>query len=1233
LLNVVLPALPNDDTISAATLFTRLLVTPLKECYKLASATAPAELVTAHNGVSPAAPQPHPLPRIVLLIDALDEGESELLSVLSAELQGLPVWLSLLLTSRPEQHIRDALASHKPKELYCSQQENREDIEKFLRIQLAEVAPATVEPLDSLVSKLLEKSGGQFLYARLLVNEVRENPKTKLSALPTDLSAYYAESMNRLKERSSAALFKQLFAVIEAVCTFYLPPSLTLLAEFVHKRCARPPVTALVAPAAAAGASASASATAVELFRPVDLSDTETRTDAVQRLLLPLSSLFPFDTEAASVTVYHKTVSDFFTDQRRKISQPDTTVHLTAVHKLIAEICMQQTRTTKSAQSLQASEAGGSAALASAAATGSSAAGPSVLPSLPWLRLLKVDAALSDSARASAGPPTPSAAWLRYAACFAAEHAVDAQSVPLATALLSHPQYLHLRSLYQSHASYLTAEYAQSITRAEEEQCAREEQGEDDEEEEGTNGQAGLHANNPKTECLTSSPLRRSLYLPILRAFYRLYLQHGRLWATTPELVYQTALAFPDDSTPARFALQLLPWLSQWKHRKCAVLQWDNKPQQLSELIGTLNGHDEGVLSVVYLSEPEGNNKDEKEGKKGKDDPETKNNNPGKFIITGGQDHTVRVWDAIDLTEVAKLIGHEDVVSSVSVSPDGRRIVSGSRDQTMRVWDAVNFIPLATLEGHTDDVCSVSYSGDGTRIATGGGDGTIRIWDAVSFAPIGTLDGHRSRVYSIAFSPDGTRIISGSYTTVRVWDAATLVELTTLEGQSAPFHAVAFSPDGSRICSADKEGFLCVWDAHSFDLLQKMKCSEESLSSAAFSPDGTRIVVGGKGTPVRLYDALTLELLKTFSGHMEIVYSVAFSPDGARIVSASYDGTVRVWDATDLRKPIQTREGHDSPAMSLALSSDGRRIVSGGFDQTVRVWDAQTGEEVAVLSGHTGSIDSVSMSADGSRIFASDGFAFRDCTVRVWNGETFEQFGVIDLREGARMLKINPDASRILVGNEDALSLWDARTFEKIASVNFGHANSVPSAAFMPDGSRIVVHCSDKLSGYFVLLHAADLTEIAKFDGPAGWNQALAVSSDGRRIVTAGAAKVHVWDAADFKAIAVLEGHTKPIFSVSFSGDGRFIVSASSDSTVRVWCTSSFRELRKLTGHNNGIFSVAVNHDGSRIVSSGNSESAIRCWSLLAPEGSGGVAAESTRLCHFVSENAGTGMMQLRQLC
>ena len=78
--------------------------------------------------------------------------------------------------------------------------------------------------------------------------------------------------------------------------------------------------------------------------------------------------------------------------------------------------------------------------------------------------------------------------------------------------------------------------------------------------------------------------------------------------------------------------------------------------------------------------------------------------------------------------ELLTLEGHNSLISSITVSTDGRRIATGSDDKTAKVWDAETGREILTLDGHTDWVCAVAISADGTRIVTGSNDKSTVVW-------------------------------------------------------------------------------------------------------------------------------------------------------------------------------------------------------------------------------------------------------------------------------------------------------------------------------------------------------------------------------------------------------------------------------------------------------------------------------------------------------------------------
>ncbi|MBX7173957.1 MAG: TIR domain-containing protein, partial [Pyrinomonadaceae bacterium] len=106
------------------------------------------------------------------------------------------------------------------------------------------------------------------------------------------------------------------------------------------------------------------------------------------------------------------------------------------------------------------------------------------------------------------------------------------------------------------------------------------------------------------------------------------------------------------------------------------------------------------------------------------------------------------------------------------------------------------------------------------------------------------------------------------------------------------------------------------------------------------------------------------------------------------------------------------------------------------------------------------------------------------------------------------------------------------------------------------------------------------------------------VSSDGKFIVSGSSDEtMRIWDLATGQCLKTLVGHSDSVLAVAVSSDGKFIVSGSSDETVRIWDLATGQCLKTLVGHSDSVWGVAVSSDGKFIVS-GSSDETVRIWDL-----------------------------------
>jgi len=328
-------------------------------------------------------------------------------------------------------------------------------------------------------------------------------------------------------------------------------------------------------------------------------------------------------------------------------------------------------------------------------------------------------------------------------------------------------------------------------------------------------------------------------------------------------------------------------------------------------------------------------------------------------------------------------------IDALACSADGSRIATGGEDGTVRIWDAQSGKQLQVFVMGNHFPCrihAIAFAGDGKTMAASGHDrrggedvGFVRIWNTKSGLVRREVEAEKN-VVKVAFSNDETKLAietakydesgpfrGGTKAAREFWlvvvETRTGVKRQRIKLES-PVICLAFSPDGATISAVDGESFS-IWKAANGELLQRHEFAAPAsqpidgsqtkntgrprIASAVISRDGTRAVVTDVDDVAAIWDLKQEIQIGQIALEKDGILpsSVALSPDNRVIASASRWGddsqpdnhTIRLWDAGSGRLLKRYQRPLHNPIASMLFTPDGRRLITGMSDGTVLLWD------------------------------------------------------------------------------------------------------------------------------------------------------------------------------------------------------------------------------------------------------------------------------------------------------
>jgi WD40 repeat protein/serine/threonine protein kinase/formylglycine-generating enzyme required for sulfatase activity len=583
----------------------------------------------------------------------------------------------------------------------------------------------------------------------------------------------------------------------------------------------------------------------------------------------------------------------------------------------------------------------------------------------------------------------------------------------------------------------------------------------------------------------------------------------------------------------------------------------------------------------------------------------------GKELLSASADCTIRIWDVATGAEVDRLVGHDQIVTRLAISPDGRFVFSDSEGTNFVgeaiLWDLASKKIVKRIP-HDDahEWVRLAFSPDSRTFIlnrrSGGTGGTHALvqWDTAS-GEERTRIVPSNPITALAYLPDGKRLLCGERDgSVHVLELESQQDIWQTKIHTEGVFDIAASRDGRTGASVSSDGTIAFWDLEQGKAYARENAGDGWIVALALSVDGRLAVSGTREwinhdrNSVRLWDVRAGKEIACLQRDHPL-WGAALSPDGRYAALASYDGNVYLWPLTaEAPRPVpnpaatlttkipprilesngnvRVFQGHTGPVKAVAFAKDGKQILSGGADCSIRIWDLATGIENDRLLGAENMVNYLTLSPDGKTLLSAAGTCTVGGQVISWNLEEKTQ-------------------RRAIFGYQTGSEWYTIRYF--------------------PDGRRLV--STGSLTSHenrdHVRLYEFDtFNELQRFEPNLVRGRGVAICPDGKRLFCGdGSNGVRLVDIEAGKEIWHTPGHDQQVTDVAVVASGRTGISIANDGALCVWDLATGQRTVRLQKDNCCLAALAVSPDGGRAItgtcdSTNLDRNAVRLWDLRKGE-------------------------------
>ncbi|KAI1398121.1 WD40 repeat-like protein [Hypoxylon fuscum] len=268
--------------------------------------------------------------------------------------------------------------------------------------------------------------------------------------------------------------------------------------------------------------------------------------------------------------------------------------------------------------------------------------------------------------------------------------------------------------------------------------------------------------------------------------------------------------------------------------------------------------------------------------------------------------------------------GHVADILCVAVSQDGRYVVTGGADKRMIVWDAKSLKPQRVFTHHRDAVTGLAFRRGTNQLYSASKDRTVKVWSLDELAYVETLFGHQDEVLDIdALAQERCISVGARDRTARLWKVVEETQLVFRGGsidkkQKPNIDPRSLAHEGSmdRVAMIDDELFVTGSDNGSLALWSIQKKKPLYILTQAHGLEQPLLPTEASAEEFPLPKVVPPPQPRWITALRTLPYSNL-------ILSGSWDGYVRVWRLSEDKRKIEPVGVLGNPSSSVDVVPNG----------------------------------------------------------------------------------------------------------------------------------------------------------------------------------------------------------------------------------------------------------------------------------------------------------------------